>query len=203
MYNTSLSLKRVILDIGSMRKFAVELLKEENSYNPILEYLVSKDIYYDEDAELPLIKDIIKELNITYSKFKKELIKLYYELIDQDYFDPKIPFYFNEVEYFFSLKRFGKYAHFTVKKLKHIPRVGETIEVPYFKAKLGGDYFFVERITHELQDGKQVIHFSLKCGFYNLFWHFRKDEAELKREFGLHDLYELSDYELQRKLGLG
>ncbi len=202
MYDSRLSLKQVILDISSMRKFAAKLLKEENSYNPILEYIISRNIYYDEDAKLPLIKDILKELNITYSKFKKELIKLYYELIDQDYFDPKIPFYFDEVEYFFSLKSFDKYAHFTVKELKHVPRVGEVVEVPYFRAKLGGDYFYVERITNEFWDGKQIVHFSLKRGMYNLYWHIRKDEAEIKREVSLNDLFDLEDYELQKKLGL-
>lgn len=36
-----------------MRKFAAILLKEENSYNLVLEYLLSKDFYYNEDSKLP------------------------------------------------------------------------------------------------------------------------------------------------------
>ena len=201
MQDSSLSLKQVILDISSMRNFAAKLLKEENTYNKILEYLIFKNIYYDEDAHLPLIKDIIKELNITYGKFKKELLKLYSELIDQDYENPKIPFCFSEVEYFFSLQSYGIYAHFTAKHLRHIPRVGEAVDIPYFRAKLGGDYFFVEKINHEFYDGKHVIYITLKRGFYNKYWHIRKDEAQLKREIGLHDFYELEDFQLQEKLG--
>ena len=110
-----------MLDISSMRNFAKKLLDEENSYNQILEYLTSKNIYYDDDEPLPLIKDILTELNITYGKFKKELIKLYYDLIEQDYYNPKVPFYYNEVEYYFSLKGFNStYAQFYVKELKYL-----------------------------------------------------------------------------------
>jgi hypothetical protein len=37
---------------------------------------------------------------------------------------------------------------------------------------------------------------------YNLFWHFRKDEALLKGELSWRDFYELDDSKLKEKLKL-
>ena len=202
MKENTLSLKQVILDICSMKNFAKKLLEENNSYNSILEYLILQDFYYDEDKHMPTIKEMILELNYTYSKFKKEVFRLYYDLIDEDYEEKYDLFYMNEVEYHFSLKSYNEYAHFSIKNLKEIPRVGEQIHIPFFNAKLNTRYFYVEKIEHELIDGKQIINIHLNNGFYNLFWHFRKDEAEVKREVSFHDLIHLPEYSLKEKLGL-
>lgn len=202
MKENTLSLKQVILDICSMRNFAKKLLKENNSYNNILDYLIKQDFYYDEDKPMPTIKEMLQELSYTYTNFKKEVFRLYFDLIDEDYEEKYDLFYMNEIEYRFSIKSYDNYAFFTIKTLNEIPRVGETIEIPFFNAKLQSTLFYVERVKHEFQDGKQIIYIFLKNGLYNLFWHYRKDEAELKREVSIHDLIHLPEYTLQKKLGV-
>jgi hypothetical protein len=40
------------------------------------------------------------------------------------------------------------------------------------------------------EDGKQVIIILLKEGYYNLYWHFRLDEAEERMETDFRDRFE-------------
>jgi len=181
MKNETLSLKQVILDISSMGNFARKLLKKQNSYNDIIEFLITKNLYYDEDSIMPTIKEIIQELNYTYGKFKKELLRLYNDLTEHDIYNDEAIFDINDVEYHFTLKSFGKYAYFKLNKLPAIPKVGENVYIPFFYAKLESRYFYVKDIRHNFKDGKQIVNIRLEEGHYNLYWHFRKDEAV--REF--------------------
>lgn len=65
---------------------------------------------------------------------------------------------------------------------------------------MGTDYYFVKRIYHDLRAGENILVVSLESGFYNLYWHFRKDEAEAKRELSFHELHSESDWDLMAKL---
>jgi hypothetical protein len=62
--------------------------------------------------------------------------------------------------------------------------------------------FHVSKIDHEFENGRQVITIHLKQGFYNLFWHFRLDEAEERMEIDFRDRLEKTDYQLKKELGV-
>ena len=108
----------------------------------------------------------------------------------------------NEVEYIFGLKHYDEYLSIRIDNIPIMPRVGENVTIPFFKAYIGTDLFYVESIHHEFEDGRQSIYIKLNSGLYNLFWHFRKDEAIEKEELAFNDFYKLHDYELKRKLGV-
>lgn len=84
-----------------------------------------------------------------------------------------------------------------------VPRVGENIDIPFFKAYLDTTVFYVESISHELNDQLHEINIHLKRGYYNLFWHYRKDKAKETNELRSKDLIELDDYDLKNKLRIG
>lgn len=188
----------LILDISSMRNFARKLIGKGKGYDDLLEFLVANDYYYDDDVSLPRMKDIQEQLNIPYTKLRKQLLEIYNDLIDFAY---EGGFHFNELEYFFSMSYFDQYLSFTIKNLPVAPRVGENIEIPFFKERLGTRNFYVESIEHELGDGKQCIYVRLKDGWYNRFWDIRKGEADLKREFTFEEQIKFDDYDKKKKLG--
>ena len=63
-----------------------------------------------------------------------------------------------------------------------IPRVGETVEIPFFRAYLDNTWFHVEKVRHEFTDTGQEVEIFLLPGEYNLYWHYRKDKAEEEGE---------------------
>jgi hypothetical protein len=65
---------------------------------------------------------------------------------------------------------------------------------------MGTSLYYVKDIRYEFEDNKLSVSFSLTGGFYNLYWHWRKDEAKLKKELDLMDFYKLDDYDLMKKL---
>lgn len=195
-----LSSKQMILDIGSMRSRAIELLRHNKQYNSLLKVLTEKDYYYDDNVPMPNIKDLSEKSELKYDKVRRYLKDIYYDLVLDE---AERLFKYNEVEYFFAVHGYREYTYFTADSLPVVPRIGEMITVPYFKAYLNTDYFYVEDVRHTLQDGKQVIDISLKAGSYNLYWHFRKDQAEEEGELSFHDLMHLSDTQLRKKLNMG
>jgi len=197
-FDKKISSSGLILDISSMRNFARKLIGKGKRYDDLLEFLVENNYYYDEDIPIPQIKEIQEHLNIPYTKLRKQLLEIYNDLIDSAYDDG---FHFNELEYFFSMSYLGEYLSLTIKNLPVAPRVGENIEIPFFKEKLGTRSFHVESIEHELDDGKQCIYVRLKYGRYNRFWDIRKGEADLKREFTFEEQMEFDDFDKKKKLG--
>jgi hypothetical protein len=194
----------IISDIGSMRTYALNFLDKGKEYDHLLNYLLKGDFYKDDYQERPKIQDIIKELGLSYSKFKRQLGLIYEDITS----DCETPFEFKEVEYCLGLSHYNyrlgekKYKAMTIKALPFIPRVGETIEIPFFHELLDTTYFYVDQIYHEFFDTKLRIYLSLKGGHYNSWWQLRKDEAEAKGELPLMDFHNLDDWELKRKLGV-
>jgi hypothetical protein len=100
------------------------------------------------------------------------------------------------------LSYFDSHHFYTIKHLPVVPRVGENFTIPYFRAKVGSDWFYARSIEHQFEDNKQIIYIRLSDGRYNLFWHLRKDEAYLKEEISTHDDYSGEDYELKYSMRL-
>lgn len=200
MKGESLSSNQMILDIASMRSQAQKLENREVDYNSVLQAIIKDDIYYDDDLEIPSIKQLGLQLNLSYDKVRRYIRKIYDDLTSED--GCKLPFEFKEVEFSIGVNGFNGYVHFIAKSLPMVPRVGESFCVPYFKAILGTDHFFVETIQHYLEDQRQVVHIQLKAGFYNAYWHYRKDKALEEGEIGFTDIYNKSEFQLKQMLGV-
>jgi hypothetical protein len=196
-----LSSKQMILDIASMRSMALKLLKEGKDYNPLLKALTDQDYYYNDDLNVPSLQDLAQTSGLKYNKVRSYLKEIYNDLMLN--FGEGKTIKFNSVEYWFSLRAYDKYMVFVTDKLQIIPRVGEGITVPFFRAYIGTDFFYVEQVRHSLEDQKQIVNIFLNNGTYNLYWHFRKDQAEEEGEISIHDKLNMNDLQLKRKLKLG
>lgn len=196
-----LTSKGMLLDICSMRSRAIKLLDQTNEYNSLLKCITDKDYYYDEDLRLPSLKDFAQMVNLKYDKARRQLKKIYLELCSLE-FDSKFPFEFNETEIWVSLEGYNEIKGFTIKNLPYLPRVGEQIQVPYFKEYTGTNYYHVRSINHELFDNKHVILILLKYGLFSPYWNLRKDQAYEMGEISFRDSIEKNDYELRKLLNL-
>ena len=69
------------------------------------------------------------------------------------------------------------YAHIETT-FTQIPRVGENIELPFLKAKLETNNFFVNSIKHEFTDEQHEIILFLKPGNFNAFKKMKEEEEK-------------------------
>ena len=65
--------------------------------------------------------------------------------------------------------------------------------LPFLKAILEIERFYISSIRHRFERDIQLVEIELKGGDYNLFWHYRKDEAKEKREIPWMDFFEKDD----------
>jgi hypothetical protein len=198
--NKKLSSVQMILDIASMRKQAMKLLDEDREYRHLLKIITAKDYFYDEDLHIPSVKELAQLSGLAYDKVRKQVRDIYTDLVLHE---SAKTFDVVDLEYWFYVKGYKNRLSFTVNTLPVIPRVGEQIRMPYFKAYLDTDYFFVEEVWHKMEDQKQIIEIKIAEGWYNLYWHFRLDQAVEEGEVNLEDKYTMKDYELKRILQIG
>jgi hypothetical protein len=198
MKDDTLPTTSLLSDISSLSWALRPLLNRGKEYDELLSYIIDKNWYYPQDGkiEIPAVKDLIKDTGIPYGKLKKHLNAIFEDIRTSD----TLMLSFPDVEFWFSISSFRKSLSFRVKSLAVIPRIGEQMRIPYFRAYLLTDFFYVSDITHEFENGKQVITVHLKEGFYNLFWHFRLDEAEERMEIDFRDRFEKTDYQLKKEL---
>lgn len=109
---------------------------------------------------------------------------------------------FKEVEYWFNARSYKGDVSFCTPNLNVVPRVGEEVQLTSFQALLGNTQFYVSSITHRFESGKQIITVFLDQGFYNKYWHFRKDKAVEEGEITTDDYYLKHDVLIKQKLGI-
>ncbi|MBD0824452.1 hypothetical protein [Aestuariibaculum marinum] len=172
---------------------------EHPDYGNILNYLSSKDFYYDDELPIPSFKSISLATGINDYQVKKRINQLYEDVFDF-YAKPFIEF--RDTEYYIYASDDKKSAQIKVKGLGTIPKIGEDVTFDLFEGRIGASSFYVKDVWHTYEQGKHIIFIILNSGRYSLFWHFRKGEAEAKRELSFNDLINMDDYELKRKLGL-
>lgn len=195
--NQRISIKRIIIDLLFIKEQVLKHFKDDEKYQVLLNFITAKDYLDDNDIPIPTFKEIEKQTGIKMYHIRKQLLEIYEELFDEE---KEYVFSFNQCEINLIIKYRNKFTNVKCISLNHIPRIGENIDLPFVKAKVGCDFFYVNDIRHNFYDKKQTIDIYLKCGIYNSYWHNRLHEAKEKRELSLNDFYDLSDYQLKRKL---
>lgn len=192
----------MMYDIVQMPSRAKKLLGRNARYERLLQYLINLNYPETEECHVPSLKVIATDLDIKYDHVRKEIAMIYHDL-NLNFEQPSIPFEFNQILYEFTLKGYRNAIGIQVTHLPVLPRVGENIEFPFFKAYLDTRSFYVESIHHEFRDNKQIICIGLKDGYYNLYWHIRKDKAWEENEIPFHEMIHMDDWELKRRLKVG
>lgn len=190
--------REIILSILSVKTQLYKHFNTHEEYQPILNHLMNKDFLEDDNLKLPSIKSIEQATGIKYYQVRKRLNTLYESMFKEE---DALVLDFNKIEYIFFAKHY-KAQTFKVKNLKHLPKVGDNIDLPFLRGKLKTDSFYVDSIMHKFLGETQIIYIFLTSGHSNPYWKIRKAEAEMKGELSFNDIINLSDFELKRKLGL-
>ncbi|MBD0833743.1 hypothetical protein [Aestuariibaculum sediminum] len=195
----SISVKQTLVDIISILPQIFQEFRKDEKYCKLLDYLNEKDFFNDEDLPYPTIKQIEAETGLKSHHIRKQLKDLYASLFDYEY---GYRFHFDKTEYCFIVDHFKNYATFYCTSLINVPRVGENITLPFLKAKVGSDYFYVEDVRHHFEYDKHLIKLYLKAGRFNSFWYYSKHKGIELGKIAMGEEFELYDFQLKEKLGL-
>ena len=193
----SLKPKGIISDIISMTWTLPFYIGKGKDYESLVKFFYEKR--FDKLEELPSIKELIKETGLTYEKFSRCLKKLYEDLMTDENFIMDT----HEVKYrIWARSTYKAGVTFDLKNLPVVPRVGEKVQLSYFHECCGTDYFYVKKVHHRFQGGCQIVEIELAEGDYNLFWHFRLDEAIERMEIDWREIFEKTPYQLKEQLDI-
>lgn len=193
---SKVSVKQIIIDVIYLRNQLKAHLKDRAEYKPIIDFVFAKD-YLNEDLEIPYpkLKEVEADTGLKSHKLRKLLIDLHTEIFT---YERKLNLSFQKILYNFHISFFDHYCEFTVDFINHIPKVGETISLPFVSASLPVNHFYVNEIRHELVDDTQIINFYLKVGSYSQYFHFMKDRALELNEISFDEFIRLSESELKK-----
>ena len=192
------STKDRLYNICTMRAFAKQLIGKGKPYEKLLKTILLKDYWYNDDIEIPNIKEFAELVNLPYDKARKYINMIYEDLYDQE--ENHVKFCLKKVVYEFYLKYFDNRAYVTFHELPIVPRVGEEIEIAYFKDTVKTTWFYVESIRHQYTDRLQRVIITCRSGNSNRYWNWRKDKAFFTGEITWDEYYKEDDYMLRDKI---
>lgn len=203
MKDNSMSTKDMLMNISSMKIKALKLAESGKEYAVLLKDILSRDLFYDDEAYMPSLKELSQKTGLKYGKIRKYVEDIYKDLVLDH--EARPVFSFVNVKYNFLIRgmRRKKFMSLEADQLPVMPRVGEEFSIPFFSAYMETSLFFVEEIKYDLWEDTQIVNIWLRAGSYNSYWHYRKDKAIEEYEIGFMDTFHLEEHELKRKLGVG
>lgn len=193
-----IAIKKIIIDFIYIREQLKVLFKDKKEYQPIIEFLYAKDYLNEElDIPYPKLKEVETETGYKPNVLRKLLLEMHHQIFN---YTGNYKLSFNKTLYHFYIEYLGSYCYFTVDKLKHLPRIGDSIGLPFISAKIDINWFYVEDIKHEFESDVQNIHITLSVGQYNEYWRYMKDRAKELKQIPWEEFGKLSEFELKRKI---
>jgi hypothetical protein len=187
------STKRAIIDLMIVKEQVVRLFISNEKYKKFIEFIFDKDYLNDNDLNIPSIKIISLVVGLTPPKTTKLIKELY-----EDFLEKKLKF--TEVEIIFFMSYFDKHHQVIIEDIKHLPKIGDQIDMSFVNAKIGTGMHYVNKIEHVFENNTQRIYVSLIAGYFNLYFHYRKSKAFESREISSNDYYSGDDYLIREKL---
>lgn len=193
------SVKRMLIDLIDILPQANAYAKESGKYKEILRFLNSNNYYLNEDMPMPTYKEISNETGLSVEKIRKQIKNLYLDLVDSY---NGYSFDFSNIEIVFTAVFLGNFVSIKTKELHVIPRVGESVDVTFFKGKIDATMFYVKEVRHTFINNQHIVDIRLNTGLYNKYSHFRLDKALATGEVGRMEIINSSEFEILRSLGM-
>ena len=172
---TQVSIKQIIIDFIYIGNQLKEFFKDRKECLPIIEFL-NTEKYLDEDLDIPFpkMKDVEAATGLNSYALRKILLQMHSEIFT---YDRKLNLSFKDIIYHFHISYFDYRCQFTVDYLTHLPRIGDSMSLPFVSALIPINYFYVQNIKHELENNTQIIIITLKVGSHSEYFRYMKDRA--------------------------
>ena len=193
---TQVSIKQIIIDFIFIGNQLKEFFKDREEYLPIIEYINAEN-YLDEKLQIPYpkMKDIETATGLKTHILRKFLLQMHSEIFT---YERKLNLSFKNIIYHFYISYFDYQCQFSVDYLTHLPRIGDSMSLPFVSALIPINYFYVQDIKHELENNTQIIIITLKVGSHSEYYSYMKDRALELGEISFRESYELNENEIKK-----
>ncbi len=166
------------------------------AYIDFLKWLIEID-FYNEDEKFT-IKKIATAFKADTGKVTKWINEIYHDILDLNMDKPQL-FQTNGNNITLYLSSYDNHCTFYTS-LPVVPREYETLLFPFIKSKIGIEYFWVNKIEHEIVRDSTTVTLWLKGGFLNKYREFALDKALFQGWIDSMDIYHKHSFEIDKEL---
>jgi hypothetical protein len=185
--------------LGNMPKWSQVLFDQNNgkSYNDFLKWMLEKE-YLKNDERISIKK--ISELNgYASAKISKWLREIYEDILELNETNPSLFYTPNWIEVELYLRYYDNYCSFRTS-VPVLPRIYETFEFFFVKAKLDTYSFWVKDVRHIIEGNKTSITIFLEGGILNIYRELALSKALFEGSLDFLDIYKKFDFEIDNTL---
>ena len=185
--------------LGDMPKWSQALLNQKNakSYNDFLQWILEKR--YFKDDEKMSIKKIAELSGYPAAKISKWLRDIYEDIFQLNEVKPELFYVSGDVLVEFYFKYYDSRCMFKTS-LPMLPRLHETLDFFFVKAKMGMSSFWVKDVQHFIGEDKAYIVVFLEGGLPNVYREFALSKALFEGTLDFRDVYQKYDFEIDNLL---
>lgn len=189
------STHELFMCLASMPSYSKILLEfnDSKSYCNFLKWLLQVNFYKDIN-ERTTIKKIAADFKIDSPRVTKWINEIYEDILTLNFDHPEL-FQKDGIKLKFYMKYYDNYCTF-YSAMPVVPREFETVNLLFFKGKVGEDHFWVKKVEHQMEEDTVEITVWLEVGFHNKYREFALDKALFQEEIGFMDVFLKRPFEL-------
>jgi hypothetical protein len=134
--------------------------KESKPYQKVCQWIIDNEERSKSNYYVPTIKEVSDTTELKPAKVTQFLKDIYNDILLLNENEPEKFAENGSVICYMHFNYLGRYASFSIG-LRAIPRIGDYFDFHFIVPKTGGNYFFVNSISHIIENNKQYVSISL------------------------------------------
>jgi len=167
------------------------------SYYEFLKWILEKQ-YFKDDEKIS-IKKIADLSGYPSAKISKWLREIYEGILELNELQPQLFCFDGNAQVEFYFKYFDSYCSFNTS-LPAVPRLHDTFDFFFIKAKVGTSSFWVKDVRHIIGEDRTYVSINLHGGLLNIYREFALSKALFEGTLNFRDVYQKNEFEIDRHL---
>jgi hypothetical protein len=177
-----------------------QVLFDQNNgkrYNDFLKWILENQ--HLKGDEKRSIKKIAEQSGYPSAKISKWLREIYDGIFELNEEQPQLFYLAGNIKVEFYLKYFDSHCSF-ITSLPAVPRMHESIDFFFVKAKMGISSFWVNDVSHFITENETSVVVNLTGGMVNVYREFALSKALFEGTLKFMDIYQKHNFEIDQLL---
>jgi len=188
--------RAVLTCLGSHQEWCRLLLRgPDQPFTAFLKWLLENEF---QGCNFDSIQKMARAFNAPSAKVTGWIVQIYEAVFELNSEKPEL-FYAGAIPHRLHCQHNDLFATLDCG-LQVTPRLYEAFRIPFLKAKMELDFFYVERVEHLLEGGLHQIDIILKAGFANPYRDFLRHRAEFEGYLRSWEYSRIPDWKVDDQL---
>ena len=185
--------------LADMPKWS-QVLYDNNTIKTYYEFLrwIIERQYFKDDEKIS-IKKIADLSAYPSAKISRWLREIYEDILELNELQPQLFCFEGSAEVEFYFRYFDSHCSFKTA-LPVLPRLHETFDFFFIKAKIGTSSFWVKDVRHIIGEDKMYVSINLHGGLLNTYREFALSKALFEGTLDFMDVYKKNEFEIDKHL---